>query len=97
MNKEIEVVTLYVGLQEGIPTIDIEWRETIDSSLQKVLHNMQLLRITDEMHNEWETGLILKNGKIIQLWNFKGYNTDNISRLYDYFIYNTELEELKQV
>ena len=76
-----EVKTLYVGLQEGKPFVNLYWNSRIDTSLEKKVE-MQVITIG------------VDNGKDIEFLEFLNINNktieikaENYDLLYNYFIY----------
>ena len=76
-----EVKTLYVGLQEGKPFVNLYWNSGIDTSLEKKVE-MQVITIG------------VDNGKDIEFLEFLNINNktikikaENYDLLYNYFIY----------
>ena len=85
------ILNLYIGLIEGENTVATYWNGGIDSSLQKTI-KAEIISIMnkDNIKDDIQEFLVLENGETIQI------NNNNTDRLYNYFIYNELLDELKE-
>lgn len=76
-----EIKTLYVGLQEGKPFVNLYWNSGIDTSLEKEVE-IQVITIGVDNGRDIEFLDFLNiNGKTIEI------KAENYDLLYNYFIY----------
>lgn len=89
-NVKIEKINLIVGLIEGIETVREEscWNGGIDSSVQKNIKNVDVVRITLKKGNDYiYNSYLVLNDKTIE---FNQFDRENSKKIYDYFMNKEE-------
>ena len=87
-----KIVPLYVGLEEGICVVDTNVITGVDSCLETIIQNAEIISVInwDLKNAPIRKFLVLKNGATIEL------TKENQNRLYDYFVFNIKLKELEE-